>query len=392
MAIFAGIFGLLGRQAGRFVTAALGWASTLLFGRVPQSRQMILAIMTLGSIAWVAMVAGVIVPEVGTLLLGLVPIPDFIDENWVRLGMLIAAIVTPLLIGLGGLLIPDPPDRPTGLAAAKQILRGYPLAFLLAFTLVFLAVVGTIRKARSLVKRWSDAHVPIVVNPGGYAQMVSDLEDALDLAGLTVDEKPAPSVLSIPARLVGLVAGGGIRAYVPDQLTMLIAKELEVSVYPSDIAISGQKAVVARARAAIATRLAATAAHLTTTKEAQEIEDRLHLIADSPPQTGPAGSPIVTPDIAAEFEAVDRALASIDIEYDEWEVLYRVRLQVERDLLKGHAPGEDIPGAPAPPAPGPPAPPRGDPPPILAIAAIVLMVLDVGLAILERVRPPARRS
>ncbi len=51
MAIFAGVFALIGRQAGRFLTAALGWASTLLFGRVPQSRQVILAIMTLGSIA-----------------------------------------------------------------------------------------------------------------------------------------------------------------------------------------------------------------------------------------------------------------------------------------------------------------------------------------------------
>jgi hypothetical protein len=359
---------------------------------VPQSRQVILAIMTLGSIAWVAMLLGVLVPDVGTLLLGFVPIPDFIDERWVRLGMLLAALITPLLIGLGGLLIPDPPDRPKGVEAAKQVLRGYPLAFLLAFTLVFLAVVGTIRKARSLVKRWTDAHVPIVVRTGGYPRMVDDLEDALDQAGLKVDEKPAPTILSTPARLVALVAGGGIRAYVPDQLTMLVAKDIEISLYPSDIAISGQKATVARARAAIATRLAATSAHLTTTKEAQEIEDRLQRVADSSPTAGPDGAPVVTPDAAAELQAVDRALSAIDIEYDEWEVLYRVRLQVERDLLLGHAPGEDIPGAPTPPVPEPLAERGGGSQPILAIAGIVLMVVDIGLAIVERFRPPTRRA
>lgn len=392
MAIFAGVFALIGRQAGRFLTAALGWASTLLFGRVPQSRQVILAIMTLGSIAWVAMLLGVVIPEVGTLLLGFVSIPDFIDERWVRLGMLLAALITPLLIGLGGLLIPDPPDRPKGVEAAKQVLRGYPLAFLLAFTLVFLAVVGTIRKARSLVKRWTDAHVPIVVRTGGYGKMVDDLEDALDQAGLKVDEKPAPTILSTPARLVALVAGGGIRAYVPDQLTMLVAKDIEISLYPSDIAISGQKATVARARAAIATRLAATSAHLTTTREAQEIEDRLQGVADSPPIAGLDGAPVVTPDVAAELQAVDRALSTIDIDYDEWEVLYRVRLQVERDLLLGHAPGEDIPGAPTAPVPEPPAERGGGSRPVLAIAGIVLMVVDVGLAIAERFRPPTPRA
>lgn len=391
MAIFAGIFGLIGRQAGRFLTAALGWASMLLFGRVPQSRQLILAVMTLGSIAWVAMVAGVILPEAGTLLLGFVPIPDFVDENWVRLGMLLAALATPLLIGLGGLLIPDAADRPAGFQAVRQVLRGYPLAFLLAFTLLFLAVVGTIRKVRSLARRWSDAHVPIVVQPGGYARMVHDLTGALDQAGLHVHEEPAPAILSTPARLVGLVAGGGIRAYVPDRLTLLVAKDLEVSLYPSDIAISGQKASVARARAAIATRLAATAAHLTTTRDAQDIEDRLRRIAETPPTVDADGSAIVAPDAASEFEAVDRALASIDIDYDEWEVLYRVRLQVERDLLTGHAPGKDIPGARTPPALLPPAPPSAEPPGFLAVAAIVVIVLDLGLAVLERVRPPANR-
>ena len=42
MAILAGIFGVIGRYAGRVLTTALGWASMLLFGRVPQSRQVLL--------------------------------------------------------------------------------------------------------------------------------------------------------------------------------------------------------------------------------------------------------------------------------------------------------------------------------------------------------------
>jgi hypothetical protein len=35
----------------------------------------------------------------------------------------------------------------------------------------------------------------------------------------------------------------------------------------------------------------------------------------------------------AELAQVDRALATLEVPYEEWEVLYRLRLQVERDLL-----------------------------------------------------------
>src|SRR5689334_5834131 len=138
MAIFASIFAFVGRQAGRLLTTALGWASTLLFGRVAQNRQIILSLITLGSLAWVALLAGVLVPDVGTFLLAAVPAPDFVQESWLRLAMLIGAIVVPLLVGVGGLFVMEPDQRPAGIDIVTQVLRGYPVALLLAFILVFL--------------------------------------------------------------------------------------------------------------------------------------------------------------------------------------------------------------------------------------------------------------
>ena len=69
------LFGLRAR------TAPLAWlglvfaAVVLLFGRVPQDRQVWLAVLTFGSLAWVALAAGVLLPDVGTLLLAAVPRP-----------------------------------------------------------------------------------------------------------------------------------------------------------------------------------------------------------------------------------------------------------------------------------------------------------------------------
>jgi hypothetical protein len=346
MAIFATLFAVIGRQAGRVLTTALGWASTLLFGRVPRRKQLLLSLITLGSLAWMVMLLGIILPNVGTFLLTALPLPGSIDQNWVRLAMLIGALATPLLVGLGGLFVVDTGSRPTGLGAAKQVLRGYPIAFLLAFTLGFLAIVGGVRKGRTLARRWTDAHIPIVVHAAGYATMVDDLEMALRESGLAVQRRPAAAILAVPARLVGRVAGGGVSALVPDELTTLYSPVLEVELYPSDIAISGQKVAVARARAAIASRLTATAAYLTTSREAQAVEDQLDRIIRARRTMDSEGLPERSDALLEEVRALDTTLATLDVDYAEWEVLYRVRLQIERDLLVGSPVGQAV-GPPA---------------------------------------------
>jgi hypothetical protein len=362
---------------GKLLTAALGWASTLLFGRVAQDKQIVLVLITFGSIAWVAMLAGVLIPGVGTFMLAAMPVPSFVDQEWVRLAMLLGAIVTPLLIGAATIFIQPKADRPAGTEAVKAALRGYPLAFVLAFVLVFLAVIGVVRKSRALAKRWADAHVPVVVRPGGYDRMVADLEAALDDAGLDVDHGDAPEILSVPGRLIGAIAGPGVKALVPDKLVQLTNPNLEIQLYPSDIAIAGQEILVTRARAALASRLASTSAFLTTSAEAEAIEARLERLARSHPSASRA---------AAELASIDHDLATVKIPYEEWETLYRIRLQVERDLLAGHEPGTAFPG-------GEPVTPlarqtESEPASALQVAlatlSIGLVALDVALAIRER--------
>ena len=101
----------------------------------------------------------------------------------------------------------------------------------------------------------------------------------------------------------------------------------------------------------MASRLTTSAAHLTVTRR-------------GPGHRGPAddagdgsrdeGSRAAFDDAAAaEFAAIDEALATIRVPYDEWEVLYRQRLQVERDLRAGAMAGEAVLGAETPGVDGP---------------------------------------
>lgn len=379
MAIIGSAFAMLGRFAGKLLNTTLGWATLLLFGKVEGRKQTVLLLIALGSLLWIVVVAGVLVPDVGTFMLAFVPVPDFVDEGIVRLVMLAIALVIPLLIGVAAIYVTDAAARPRGRGIATGVLRGFPFTLVLAVTIVFLAAISVVRKVRSLWKRWEDAHVPIVVKPGGYDRLLDDLQQVLDGNGLDVHPRAAPAILSVPPRLLDAVAGRTLGGLVPDRLMLLAGPELEVLLYPSDVAISGTKQATARARAAIAARLTRAPAYMTTSAEAQRIEDEIAGIA-----TAIAGHEPGSTDAHLEhLRDLDARIARLSIPFDEWETVYRERLQVERDLLATPRPTEPL------------AARRGSRPSsfdrLVGVAGVSLIAIDLALVVAERLLPSRRR-
>lgn len=324
------LFGILGRFAGDLLMSALGWASSLLFGRVPRSHQIFLVLMMAFSFLWLLFGLGLIVPSVIFLLLSATPHPPFVDRVPLGAALIVGLIVIPLIVGVAGYLVPSKDARAGGTEVFREALRGYLLVPVIIGLLVFLAGVGLVRKVRSARHRWSDAHVPIVVKPGGYDQLVEDLRQALAAVDLPVTARDAPRVLSVPAWVLSRVAGPHVRHLRPDHLVELQAPDLRIGLYPSDIAISGSDHTRIRARAAIVSRLATSSSHLTTTAEAQGFEDRLLRLSNR--WTGAAGGNRAG--VSAALSAIDGSLLDLEVPPDEWDVLYRIRLQIERDLLQ----------------------------------------------------------
>lgn len=328
MTFLVSALGFAGRVAGDLLTSALGWASTLLFGRVPSSHRVLVVAMMALSITWVVALVGLAVPGAASFMVSTTPHPAG-TETWLGLVLLALAILLPLAVGLVGYLVPAEGRRKDGLSVVPELLRGYLLAPVIVALLVFLAGVGLVRKARSIRHGWSDVHVAVVIEPGGYDGLVDDLVEALDSVGLDVAVRDAPWVLTLPARVLTAVAGPNVRKLRPDRLVELRARDLRVGVYPSDIAISAPGQRRTRARAAVLSRLTATSAHLTTTAEAQKIEDRLATLAEGDPASQSGAR------LRASLADVDDALLDLEIPTEEWDVLFRERLQVERDLLLG---------------------------------------------------------
>ena len=381
MAILGSLFAVVGRFAGKLLNAVLGWATLLLFGKVSGSKQTVLLVVALGSLLWVVTVVGILVPDIGTFLLAFVPVPDFIDENVVRLIMLGLALAIPLLIGVAAIYLTESERRPKGAKLIVAVLRGYPFTFVLALTIVVLGGVSLVRKIRSMYKRWEDAHVPVVVKPGGYDRVLEDLEGVLDDAGLDVVRKPAPAVVSMPPRLLDKVAGRALGGLVPDQLMLLAGRELEILVYPSDVAISGTKGATAQARAAIASALTHAPAYMTMSAEAQRIEDEIRAAAAPPGTVLDRGS---LHERIATLRALDARIARLMVPFDEWETVYRERLQVERDLIAADAASVDRTAAL----------PERDPSlgeRVIALGTAALIAADAALLAANLTRPKRRR-
>lgn len=327
MAIFTGLFAMVGRFAGRVLSSILGWTTVLLFGEVPNQKQQLLLAIVVGALAWVIALIGVVLPSVGTFLVAAVPVPHFVDKAWVRLAMLVAAIVLPLAVGAAAVAVEEAEQRPHGGALLPALLRGYPFSIALDLTVLVLAGVAVVRKARALSRRWETEHIPIVIKPGRYDEVLDQLRAVISRSGRAVSPRPAPRVLSGPPKLLARAAGKRMGSLVPDRMMILDGPDLEVLVYPSDLAMSGTKAAVTEARSAIAAELTHAPAYLAPSPAAKPIEDDLDRIDERLA----SGVPVEV--VRRDLAALDDRLAHLSIDFEEWETLYRERLQLERDLL-----------------------------------------------------------
>src|SRR5215471_9585441 len=99
MAILQLILTSIFRSLGKILNTAFGWATALLFGKVPEKRQLYLSAIALASILWLV------------VLLGFVPMQSIAHAWWVRIVMLVAAVLLPAGVGVLSLFLVDPDQR-----------------------------------------------------------------------------------------------------------------------------------------------------------------------------------------------------------------------------------------------------------------------------------------
>jgi hypothetical protein len=320
MVIVSGTFTFLSRLVGAVAGKTLGWAVILMFGRVPQARLRLLSFMALAAVGWLIAVAALLVPTANELVVAAVPHVAFVQRDLIGWLLVAAALLLPAAVG-AAMIVLSPEDEASRPARGARILWGYPFTAVLAATIVFLAAWSVVRAARSARRGWESVHVPMIVKPDGYDSVVDDIGRALAGAGLVVTRSPAAGWFLVLPQLLAFAGGLEAGRGEPDGLVSFTARELEVLVYPSDVAVLGEAELVARARSAIGRGLVFSDAYLTVARESEQIEDRLRELAERP---------FVQ---VSDFQPIDAMLTSLPVPYDEWETLLRLRLQVEHEVL-----------------------------------------------------------
>lgn len=332
MAIVQALIAMLVRSFGKILNAAFGWATLLLFGKIPEDRQIYISLMGLLSLLWMVTVLGVALPGFGAFLLAFVWLPEWIDRSWIRLGMLLMALLLPLAVGGVSLFSRAPGHRPRGRRRLTAILKGYRFALGLAVTLAMMLIVALVLKARELLHWWMSMHIPVVVESQDYLTVVGQIQKALRNGGHETMRQQATILLRWPTRLLGLCLGGTLDNLIASELTTLRGAQFEVILHPFDLIVRGRKAKVNRLRMLLSEQLTFTDAHLTWSREAHEIEDALsrlwrQLQVESSSPTDAAGN----------LDDVARQVRDFEGTYAEWEVLFREMLQVEGAVTRAAA-------------------------------------------------------
>lgn len=332
MLILQWILTVIARSTGKILNTAFGWAIQMLFGRVAQNRQMYMSAIAFGSVVWLALLTGVIYPPFGVWLLTFIPLPRWVNAEWVRLGMLLGAIALPPMIGGVSRLLQEPEARSRGKSALwEAVSRGYVYCLGIAITLLMLMLFTPLFRLRALLKRWTTQYIPVLIVPEDYTEVVEAIHNALKDSGWQLERRQTTALLRSPMSMLAFFTQNEGQRLMAEQMTTLTCDTLEIVVHPSYLAMISQEKDIAPVRALVVERLTFSKAHLTWEKEAMDLEDRLETLWR---QIEEEKSGQALTEAGYELKAIEKDIQKLNIPYEEWEVLHRIKLSVERELYR----------------------------------------------------------
>ena len=321
------------QAVSRSASFALGWATALYFGQVPGRQGRMLSVISLLSAAWVILIVGFAIPILGGALLESAGV---IEENFdvraIHYGGLAAGLVlTPPFVAASVVFGEFHEDRSVG-TWLRLLPLSYPATFMLGLSVLQMVVITPVllfqrwRRKRKLVQ------VPLVMRERAEDDDLAEaMLTAVRAAGIEdarVERASGPKTW--PMRTVGYAAEHLLGAVIRGEPVRLVSDGIEIYAYATNIAILGPKEDAYRLRAAVERELAFANAYLTWNEESQAFERELMEVHES-----------MDGDIAALEQRLDRIQERMDVasvNREEWNVLYRLRLQVEQRAHREHDP------------------------------------------------------
>lgn len=317
---------LLAWQAlSRSASFALGWATALYFGQVPGRQGRLLSVMSLLAAAWVVLVVGFALPLlVGAALdaLGIVG-RNFDVSPMVAAALSAGIVLLPPVIAATAVWAELPDERSIGawlrlLPHCYQATASLGLAVLEMVAFTPLLLIQRWRRKRVLLQ------LPLVMRErSGPDEMADALRRALATIGLErVEVAEATGPRSWPLRTVAHASRHLLGAVVRGEPIQVTTDGLEILAYATNVAIMGRRADAQRARAALQRELAFHDAYQTWSDDAQQLEDELMGLRRHLDDSN-------LRNMAAALDELQDRIDGASLNAQEWNILYRLRLQLE---------------------------------------------------------------
>jgi hypothetical protein len=328
---------LLAWQAiSKSASFALGWATAIYFGQVPGKQGRILAVISLASAAWVIVIIGFALPLLAGAILEALGVIDrnFQVEPLHVIGLWAAIVLTPPAIAGITVLAKFHDERTVG-HWLRMIPVSYPATASLGAGVLQMVLFTPILVVRRWIKKQSLLQTALSMREDTDDD---DLTETVTQAlhGMGIDEvavEEARGILAWPMRTVGFAARHLVGAVVRGDPMRLRADGLQLFAYATNVAVLGPSEDAHRARAALERELPFDKARLTWSEDAQDLEDAIVRAYRD------AGD-----DLAELHAKLDRVQDRIDTESlnaEEWNILYRLRLQAEHEVFEREVRGGD---------------------------------------------------
>jgi uncharacterized membrane protein YqjE len=330
MALIQAVLSLISRSVGKILTALFDWAVVALFGRVSGRRRMLLSGLVASAAAWPLLLAGVVAPKAAAFFLAFVPLPDALPAWLVRLVWIALALFVPVAIGAG--LRPPPAEKGgTRPGLFRSVLRGFPITAGLALAfLVLLVTVPVLRVASALCGR-QDVHVPLVTTPASYPAAAALIAETLRRHDIAVVALRPPWWSALPTRILTHIAGGALSGLIAAESAYFRAGKLELALYPNALLLRGPVEDSARAHVLVVEALSGRPDMFQTlTAEAQDLERQIQRVWAAYRRAPEAHRNAWA--LRSRLDAITAEMSQQPLSFDEWQVVYRQVLQVERAL------------------------------------------------------------
>ena len=328
MAILQALLSLIGRSAGKILNAVFGWAVRALFGFTTGAKQTLLTALVASAAVWPILLLGIALPRVAAFALAFVPIPKSAPQWIVRAVWIALAVIVPGVLGIA-LATQAPPDAPAE-SFAKRVVRGYPmtLGLAIAFWMSFVSV--PVLHLLALARGWRDAHVPLVTDRESYADAAARARRVLNDRGFGLVPTEPGFWVRAPSRVLAKLGGRALRGDVPEHLAYFQGSDFVAALHSSGLLLRGPLEKTALAHGLVAEALAKSDALETTDPDAQALERQIQRVWRVLDENPPAhrGSPW----LLSRLGDIGEELVALEIEYDDWQILYRKLLQLARAL------------------------------------------------------------